>query len=66
MNSTVAMHGIDPSRLMVAETAKYRYAWVLANVRRLPDPIPYYHTKGAQSFILLDAGTSLAILAAAS
>jgi len=66
MNSTVAMHGIDPSRLMVAETAKYRYAWVLANVRRLPDPIPYSHTKGAQSFILLDAGTSLAILAAAS
>lgn len=65
MMSTVAFHRIDPSRIDDAEVAKYRHAWVLANVQRLRRPVPYSHTKGAQSFVALDADTASAVVRAA-
>lgn len=66
MMSTVPMHGIASSRLLDPDIAKYRYAWVLTNIRRLPHPIPYSHTKGAQSFVLLDEETSRSIVTSTS
>lgn len=61
MHASTSMHGIDPSRIDQPEMAKYRYAWVLTNVRILRQPVPYLHTKGAQSFVKLDGVTSGAI-----
>ena len=66
MMSTISMHGIASSRLLDPDIAKYRYAWVLTNIRRLPHPIPYSHTKGAQSFVLLDEETSRSIVTSTS
>jgi hypothetical protein len=62
--TTTNLHGITPARLADPQVAKYRYAWVLSNVRRLPQPVPYSHTKGAQSFVRLDRDTTVAIRAA--
>lgn len=54
-------HRIDPSRLDSPEVAKYRYAWVLANVRRLKHPVPYLHKPGQVKFVGLDEMTVIAI-----
>ena len=51
--NTVHLHGISTSRLQSGEVAGYRYAWVLASVRRLAVPIPYQH-KGGVVFVTLD------------
>jgi hypothetical protein len=62
--NSVGLHGITLTRLSDPQFAKYRYAWVLANVRQLSNPVPYSHTKGAQSFVRLSRETSAAIWAA--
>ena len=54
-------HLIEPSRLHSPEVAKYRYAWVLANVRRLKHPVPYLHKPGQVKFVGLDEMTVIAI-----
>lgn len=46
-------HGIPPERL--PEVTNYRYAWVLAEVKRLSRPVPYLHRSGAVIFAVLDA-----------
>ena len=46
-------HGITPDRWADPDVAKYNYAWILGNVRRLRNPIPYVH-KGGVQFVTLD------------
>ena len=60
--ATSHFHGITQSRLADPLVKKYRYAWVLTNVRRLPNSVPYHHTRGAQSFVRLDRDTTDAIV----
>ena len=45
--------GFQPARLTYATT----YAWVIANARRLPTPIPYQHPPGAIIWVLLKGDT---------
>ncbi len=40
---------------------KWRYAWVLGDVIKLPHPIPYVHKPGAVIFVNLDAASSNAV-----
>ena len=47
------LHGISPDRWADPDVAKYDYAWVLTNVRRLKHPVPYVH-KGGVQFVTLD------------
>lgn len=54
-------HRIDPSRHDSTEVEKYRYAWELANVRRLKHPVPYLHKPGQVKFVGLDEMTVIAI-----
>jgi hypothetical protein len=61
MIANESKHLIDPSRLDSPEVAKYRYAWVLANVRRLKHPVPYLHKPGQVKFVGLDEMTVIAI-----
>lgn len=50
---SVHFHGITPARLATPEVQDYKYAWVLANVKRLASPIPYHH-RGGVIFVTLD------------
>lgn len=61
MIANEAKHRIEPSRLDNPGVAKYRYAWVLANVRRLKHPVPYLHKPGQVKFVGLDETTVRAI-----
>lgn len=61
MLSAIALHGIESQRIGTPEISNYRFAWVLANVRCLKYPVPYTHTKGAQSFVRIDSDTTRAI-----
>jgi len=54
MRETVAMHGIEPERLLDPAVAKLRYAWVLANVRRLTSPVPFRPRSGPVRFVTLN------------
>lgn len=54
------LHGITPERWADPDVAKYHYAWVLANVRRLKHPVPYEH-KGGVQFVTLDDGVAAQI-----
>lgn len=53
-------HRIPAARLNDA-FSKYRFAWILDNVRKLPRPIPYHHRAGAQSIVNLDSDASEAV-----
>lgn len=53
MTAHRSKHLISEERLDHPDYAKYRYAWVLDNVRRLKTPIPYVH-KGGVQFVTLD------------
>jgi len=53
MLQTVEKHQIAPARLQDAEVQKLRYAWVLANVRKLDPPVPYQPRSGAVRFVNL-------------
>jgi hypothetical protein len=55
-----AKHLVQPSRLDDQAIAEYRYAWVLANVRRLKYPVSYRHTAQVR-FVTLDQATVRAI-----
>ncbi len=46
-------HLISEERLSLPEVAKYRYAWVLADVVRLEKPVPYKHPSGAVIWVAL-------------
>lgn len=58
MTRTSHLHGIELGRLQDPQVSQYRFAWVLANVRRLEQPVPYEHPKGAQLFVRIDPKTS--------
>lgn len=47
-------HRIDAARIRSGEVAKWKYAWVLANVRRLPESVPYVHPSGAVIWVNLE------------
>jgi hypothetical protein len=47
-------HGIVPGRLKDPAVAKWNFAYVLSNVRRLERPIPCSIRPGAVTFVLLD------------
>lgn len=49
-----AKHRVPAHRWNDPETAKYVYAWVFADARRLANPVPYRHPRGAQGFVTLD------------
>lgn len=53
MTQNAHRHGITPERLGLPEVTGYRFAWVLTNVRRLAEPVPYVH-KGGVRFVTLD------------
>ena len=46
-------HHIDPSRIRNGEVAKWKYAWVLDKVRKLPAPVRYEHPSGAVIWVNL-------------
>ena len=46
-------HGIPPSRQTQAYTDGWRTPWVLANVRRLAQSVPYSHPNGAVIWVNL-------------
>lgn len=54
-------HRIEPHQFDDPKFSKYKYAWVLENVRRLISPVPYMHKSGAVIFVRFDAQTSAAI-----
>lgn len=56
MTESVEKHQIVPARLQDAEVQKLRYAWVLANVRKLDPPVPYQPRSGAVRFVNLTEG----------
>ncbi|MGV8990739.1 MAG: hypothetical protein ACOH1Q_04970 [Thiobacillus sp.] len=58
MIANEAKHRIEPTRLDCPEVVKYRYAWELANVRRLKHPVPYVHKPGQVKFVSLDEMTA--------
>jgi hypothetical protein len=52
-----SFHRVEPHRWSDPDVAKYRFAWVLSNVRRLKEPVPYVHRGGVQ-FVTLDENAS--------
>lgn len=55
MLANVALHRIEPARIESGAVDKWKYAWVLRNVRRLTRPVPYTHPSGAVIWVALDA-----------
>lgn len=58
-------HAVTPERLALPDLAKYRHAWVLADVKRLARPVAYRHKNGAVIWVALESGEIAAVLAAA-
>lgn len=58
-------HGVTPDRLALPEVQKYRYAWILSDVKRLARPVPYTHRSGAVIWAALDEGVAGAVIDAA-
>jgi hypothetical protein len=61
MRSHQSQHQIDDSRLADPRVAKWNHAWVLRNVRKLPEPVRYDHPSGAVIWVHLDPGAALQI-----
>lgn len=55
MQASVHLHGITPDRLELPEVQKYRYAWVLSNIKTLHPPVPFSPRNGAVTFVNLNA-----------
>jgi hypothetical protein len=55
MQASVHLHGITPDRLKLPEVQKYRYAWVLSNIKTLHPPVPFSPRNGAVTFVNLNA-----------
>ncbi len=54
-------HKIPASTYTVGEFSKHRFAWKMAEARRLTKPIPYTHKSGAVIWVKLDPSVSDAI-----
>lgn len=61
ISTTFAKHRV-PFELI----GKWRYAWVLDNVRSVATPVPYVHKSGAVTWVTLNSMASLEISAADS
>jgi hypothetical protein len=59
-------HRIPDTMIRSGEVAKWNTPWVLADVRRLPEPVPYRHRNGAVTWVEFDAEVSAAIERVAS
>ena len=55
-------HAIPGTMLDEVIAQGWVHPWVLAEVKRLPEPVPYAHKSGAVTFVTLEPETSDAIL----
>ena len=51
----VTKHTITEAQLATGAFDKWKYAWVLSDVKRLAHPIAYHHSKGAVIWVRLDS-----------
>lgn len=58
-------HAVAPDRLLLPEVQKYRFAWVLSDVKQLGRPVPYIHRSGAVIWAALDDAAAGAVVSAA-
>lgn len=63
MLGTVEKHRIPADLIASGEVAKWNTPWVIADVRRLPRPVPYVHRSGAVTWVTLDAEVARVIAA---
>ncbi|PPB80876.1 hypothetical protein LV82_01609 [Albidovulum inexpectatum] len=63
MLATIDKHRIPAGMITSGEVARWNTPWVLADVRRLPTPVPYRHRPGAVTWVTLDPEVSAAIAA---
>lgn len=54
MQASGHLHGITPERLGLPEVQKYRYAWVLSDIRSLHPAVPFAPRNGAVTFVNLN------------
>jgi hypothetical protein len=54
MIATYDRHRIPEAMIRSGEVAKWNIPWKLADVRRLPRPVPYTHKSGAVTWVELD------------
>lgn len=63
MLAHVDEHRIPAEMIASGDVARWNTPWVLADVRRLPTPVPYRHRPGAVTWVTLDPEVSAAIAA---
>lgn len=63
MLATIDKHRIPAGMITSGEVARWNTPWVLADIRRLPKPVPYRHRPGAVTWVTLDPEVSAAIAA---
>jgi hypothetical protein len=54
-------HRIPDAMIRSGEVARWNTPWILADIRRLPEPVPYRHRHGAVTWVELDPEVSEAI-----
>jgi hypothetical protein len=54
-------HLIPDAMIRSGEVAMWNTPWILSDVRRLPEPVPYRHCSGAVTWVELDPDVSAAI-----
>ena len=54
MLENVRHHLVTPEQFRNGDVARYQHAWVLANPKVLPSPIPYAHPAGAVIWVNLE------------
>lgn len=54
MLATGERHRIEHDRVVSGAVDKWRYAWVLRDIRVLARPVPYVHPSGAVIWVSLD------------
>lgn len=64
MAANVHHHAVTPERQHLPELQKYKHAWVLADIKRLPRPVPYVHPSGAVKWVTLAPAVAQAVIAA--
>jgi hypothetical protein len=65
MLRTLEKHRIPADLIASGEVAKWNTPWAIADVRRLPKPVPYVHRSGAVTWVALDADVTRAVAAQA-
>jgi ASCH domain. len=63
MLRTFEKHRIPADLIASGAVAKWNTPWIIADVRRLPKPVPYTHRSGAVTWVALDAEVGQAIAA---